>query len=672
MNGKRWQLARRAVLALLLAAGPAARAAEPLRLVVMDPLARPLCCNCVLGLGQRDYHRLAAFLQQQLGRPVEVLFDEGLAAALRRLNAAPHLVIGKDSVVRFDAERCRLAVRPLAALSDRGGRHDLTGVFVVGRDSPARDLAALRGAKLLLGPEEDAESHAAALDVLQALGLRQALSIDTAGSTQDAALAVVEGQAAAAVVADYEPTLLVGCGKLEKDALRVVGATPAVPFVRVFATEAVDAAAEAALRAALTAAAADAELLEALESKDGFTPLAPGRPPGKPAEGASQGWLDWRGPDRAGRSSDVPRPWSAPPRVVWTAPLSGPALAGIAATQHLVVVPDKDADHARDVFRCFDAASGELRWQLEYDADEDVEYTNAPRAAPVIDGRRVYLQGALGDLHCLELETGRVVWHTNIVRQFAAQRLHWGHSSPPLLVDGRLIVNPGARAASLAALDPDTGKLLWQTPGHAAAYSAFITGTFGGRRQIIGYDAAGLGGWDPATGRRLWHIVPPGQSDFNVGTPLAVGGRILVATENNATRLYAFDQHGAALPEPAARNDDLAPDTPSPVVLGRRVFCTAYGELFCLDLDQGLKTLWSAADDRFFEHTNLVAGNDRVLLWTTTGDLLLIRGDVDRYEPIAEARPFGEEKVESMSHPALVGRRLYVRSGTRLACLEFE
>ena len=41
---------------------PASAAEEPIRVVVMDPLARPLACDCVKGYAQRDYDRLGRFL----------------------------------------------------------------------------------------------------------------------------------------------------------------------------------------------------------------------------------------------------------------------------------------------------------------------------------------------------------------------------------------------------------------------------------------------------------------------------------------------------------------------------------------------------------------------------------------------------------------------------------
>ena len=94
----------------------------------------------------------------------------------------------------------------------------------------------------------------------------------------------------------------------------------------------------------------------------------------------------------------------------------------------------------------------------------------------------------------------------------------------------------------------------------------FIVSGLNGITQVVGYDAASLAGWDPQTGRRLWKLIPDYEGDFNVPTPIVVGNKLLVSTENNGTRLYGFDGAGRILPKPLALNEDLAPDTSTPVV----------------------------------------------------------------------------------------------------------
>ena len=119
---------------------------------------------------------------------------------------------------------------------------------------------------------------------------------------------------------------------------------------------------------------------------------------------------------------------------MWTAKVTGPALAGVAATEKFVVVADKDLDLTEDIFRCFDADTGEQKWILKYAAANKLEYTNAPRANPVIHAGRVFLLGALGDLHCVDLVTERsfgrnisprILTASDRIGVLALRRLSW-------------------------------------------------------------------------------------------------------------------------------------------------------------------------------------------------------------------------------------------------------
>ncbi|MDZ4847760.1 MAG: PhnD/SsuA/transferrin family substrate-binding protein [Pirellulaceae bacterium] len=636
---------------------------EAWKLVVMDPMAAPLSCACVAGVGQRRYELLGAYLKQEMGLPVEITFDESLVLARSRMTSGADLVIGKRSVVEFDARRMGIQLTPIATLTDRKGLDNLAGLVVVRHDDNAKSLEDLKGSVIALGPEDSDEVHQAALELFRRHGAMVDWKFKTFASIDAAVYAVADGEAKGALVSDFLPPLLEGCGKIAKDSLRVIAATDPVPFVTLFALSHVSDGEVSDLRRTLQQVSKESALLTALESKDGFVMSEPSL--------TTTQWTDWRGPLRAGFSPDVPQKLSNN-RILWTADATGPAMAGIAATEKFVVVADKSKDLTSDIFRCLDASTGESIWTIEYPADRELEYTNAPRANPLIADDLVYLSGALGDIHCAELSTGKIVWKANLLERFGAQPLNWGQCSPPLLVDGRLIVNPGAKQASLAALDAKTGITLWQTPGHAAAYGAFIEATLGGRRQIVGYDSSSLGGWDPGNGARLWTLVPPGASDFNVTTPIVVDGKILLATENNATRLYAMDDKGCIVPEPISENQDFAPDTCTPVVTDSCAFGNAYGEFFCLDVRHGLKTHWSVKDEMFYDHANLISGKDRVLVWTTTCDLLLLRASSERYEVVSHIRPFPEDSAESMSHPAIIKNRLFLRDQTRIICLSLE
>jgi len=403
----------------------------------------------------------------------------------------------------------------------------------------------------------------------------------------------------------------------------------------------------------------------AADANEPNEPSAPENVP--PAPGPLEEWTDWRGPGRTAISPALPTTLPAKAVFLWKRALTGAGLSGIAATVQYVVVADKSERKDQDIFRCLDANTGEQLWSIAYATPTELEFTNTPRATPVVHGGWAYLLGAFGDLHCVSIEHSQIIWRRNIIKDFGAELPAWGTCSTPLIVDDKLIINPGARDASLVALGLYAGEVIWKTPGKPAAYGSLIVGTFGGKRQIVGHDAVSLGGWDPNDGTRLWELRPQEKGDYNVPTPINLNGRLLVATEKNGTRLYDFDDTGRIRTTPVAANRDLAPDTSTPVTANGLVFGCGRG-LFCLDLNDGLKTRYSVTGTKMFqEYVTLIAGNDHVLAIMVDGRLGLFKAAPDRFTPVARLQLF--EDAEVWSHPALVGNRLYIRTMKEIACL---
>ncbi|MEW6357909.1 MAG: PQQ-binding-like beta-propeller repeat protein [Planctomycetota bacterium] len=638
------------------------RAAEPIRLVVMDPLSRQLACDCVAGFAQRDYGRLGAFLEARLGRPVQIAYAEALASHEAGDPAKIDLVIGKFSVVVFDAKKIGMPVRTLSMLTGQDGGATLTGLFIVRQNDPAQSISDLKGRRILFGSPEADEKHSAAFATLETLDLPIPKDPLTSPSCTQAAVAVAEKEADAAVVSSYAMPLLEGCGSVKKGELRIVGRTDPVPFITVFATNRIGPDVERELLAALLDVKNHPDLLKAMESRRGFIPLPPIR--------KKDEWSDWRGPNRQAITDNVPQKLPDRKQLLWSRTLAGPGMSGLAVAAKVVIVADKSLDDKRDIWRCLDADTGREIWNLSYLAEGEMDYTNSPRATPVIHDGLVYLLGAFGDLHCAKVETGEVVWRRHIIKDFAAKLPTWGMCATPLIVGDRLVVNPGAKDAAVAALDRRTGETLWRAPGDPAAYSSFVFAKFGGASQVIGYEANSLSGWNVETGERLWKMVPRYEGDFNVPTPIVLGDKLLVSTENNGTRLYGFDPQGRIIPQPILASEDLFPDTSTPVVLDGMVFGNCTG-LVCLDLANGLKTLWEETADPYSDYCSLIAGNHRVLVITVKGELCLLEAGRTGHKIISRLALFDdvpEDERDTWSHPALVGDRLYIRNQRGIYC----
>ncbi len=254
-----------------------ANSSQALTMVVMDPLAKPLSCPCVQGYAQRDYDQLAKRLEKDFGRSVRVVYNDSLATALKRdTKGQADLVIGKHSVVLFDAKHSGLSLAAVAKLTDKLGATTMTGLVVVPTDDSAKSVANLAGYRLVFGPEECDEKHAAAIALFKKNGIALPEKLETSAACSDGACSVLENaktQRGAAVISSYARPLLEGCGTVPKGSLRLVGETDPVPFIEAFVNERLPLADREALTFALVKATNEPDLRMALETRDGFKPI---------------------------------------------------------------------------------------------------------------------------------------------------------------------------------------------------------------------------------------------------------------------------------------------------------------------------------------------------------------------------------------------------------------
>lgn len=269
-----------ALLSLLLAAfafsddAKPAAADEPLTLVVMDPLAAPLSCPCVKGYAQRDYEKLAEYLEERLQRKINIAFSESLVSALKKkTDGKADLIIGKHSVVLFDAAKAGLKLKQVASLTGKDGSTTQTGLIVVPSGDKAKNVADLAGYRIIFGPQECDEKHAAALTLLKANKVAAPQEIETRTACDEGATLILElgkDQQGAAVISSYAKPLLEGCGTVKKGDLRVIGETAPVPFVAAFVSEKLSREMQDAIQTELLSVRTQPLLCLALETKSGF------------------------------------------------------------------------------------------------------------------------------------------------------------------------------------------------------------------------------------------------------------------------------------------------------------------------------------------------------------------------------------------------------------------
>lgn len=248
----------------------------PLTIVVMDPLALPLSCPCVKGYAQRDYDKLGAYLAKELGRPVEVVFNESLEAAVKdQTEGRADIVIGKRSVVAAQAKRLSLPLKSALSLTGKDGKTTQNGLIVVPAADPAKSLSDLKDYRIIFGVPDCDEKYGAALTLLKKHGVTPPKDLETCAACSDGATTILElgpKVRAATVISSYAAPLLEGCGTIKKGDLRVVGTTDPLPFVTAFVSQKLSDSDRAAIESALRETKEEPLLLIAIESRFGFVP----------------------------------------------------------------------------------------------------------------------------------------------------------------------------------------------------------------------------------------------------------------------------------------------------------------------------------------------------------------------------------------------------------------
>ncbi len=380
-------------------------------------------------------------------------------------------------------------------------------------------------------------------------------------------------------------------------------------------------------------------------------------------------WPAWRGADQTWASHDVPATLPARPKLLWKRQLPGQAYAGIVVSGQTVITANYDRDAARDVILAFHADTGKPIWTHSYaNPHNKIKYGPAPRATPLIHGDHVYTVGAAGEVRCLQLATGRLVWRTNYLDDFQAAIPQWGFSSTPIIVDGKLIVSPGGKTASIAALDPRTGKVLWHGAGKGINYASLIAGTFGGVPQVIGYTTDELRGWAVKDGKTLWSI--PVDREWVGASCFALGEKLLAADEFSA-RVFAFGEGGRIIREPLAESDEFTMLEANGPVLVDGVLIGTAGGMGLMAVDVDLKQVWLNEDeDGFFGFSTVFAGDGRILLFDEMGVLHLVSVNRKACKAIGSAKLCGRKGEELLAAPALCAGRFYCHDDTTLYAYE--
>jgi len=401
---------------------------------------------------------------------------------------------------------------------------------------------------------------------------------------------------------------------------------------------------------------------------------------------AAADWPWIYGPRRNNTSDQkgLLRSWPASgPRVLWTVPVS-PGFGGPAVSGGSVYLLERD-ERVGDTLRVLDFATGKEVWQFAYDAPGQFMFTGS-RTTPTIDGERVYITGALGDLHAIDIKTRKAVWRKNIWKDFGGGELPtWAIVQNPLVHGGLVIVAPQTSGAGVVAYDKLTGQLKWQS-APLSGTTGYVTPSFvnvAGEDHLVMITAAvgrgrtarngSVNGLDPRNGRILWTY---GNWQNIIPVPPAVDagdGRILIAGAygaGSAMIQIEKDDSSYSVTE-LFKNPDFGSHTQPPIVHGDH-FYSQYtinersDGLVAMNIDGQVK--WKTEQQPPFVRGGAILADGLLLATDGSTKLYLIDPSPSGFKPLASAVVL--EPGDNWAPLALADGKLLVRGQKELKVLQ--
>jgi len=400
-------------------------------------------------------------------------------------------------------------------------------------------------------------------------------------------------------------------------------------------------------------------------------------------------WPKWRG-SRGDGTWHAPRLAEAWPKSglksLWSTPIGG-GYAGVIVARGKVLVLDRQTgpvnpktskpDPKNEIERlvCLDAKSGQEQWVNKWPQPYgNLNYGSGPRAAATVDGEFAFVLGALGQLRCLSLRDGTLVWSHDLVKEFHGRPPTWGYAASPLILGDTLIVQPGGKDGfSVMAFERKTGRTLWTSLDDKAGYSwpVPIRRAESKSVELVLWTPSHIRGLEAATGKPLWQVPYKVSEGVSIATPIFHDNIAVVcgywegskavqlgAAPGEAKLLWEERLLRGLMSQPLFRNGNA-------FLLDRR------DGVVCFELKTG-KKLWTDGNrltprGRDPQASFVWTGHeDQVLALNSEGELVLCRFGEDGYFEQARAKIIDP----TWAHPAFAGNKVFARSDSKIVCVE--
>lgn len=415
-----------------------------------------------------------------------------------------------------------------------------------------------------------------------------------------------------------------------------------------------------------------------------------------PAQAAD--WPQWQGVDRTGVSKETGLlkewPKDGPPLAWKVNTLGGGYSAPAIAAGRIYGMSKRDG---REVIWALSEVDGKELWATpigQSPSSAPSQGIEGPGCTPTVDGDRIYGIGNGGDIACLQIADGKVIWQRSLVRDFGGTAPQWSYRESPLVDGEKLVCTPGAADALLVALNKTTGEAIWKTQapagsvggrravgnnGSGAAYSSAIAIDFEGQRQYVQFGANGLFGVAASDGKLLWRYDKPANPNaINCSSPIYHDGMVFASSAYGAGGGVAKLTKGADGSITATEvwfSRQLQSHHGGFVLFEGRLYGAhgglEGGNIVCFDFKTG-QQIWSERAERRAAKGAIALVDGRLYYPVEDGTMLLIEPDATQYVERGRFQQPDRSRAPNWTHPVIANGKLYLRDQGVLLCYDVK
>jgi outer membrane protein assembly factor BamB len=375
--------------------------------------------------------------------------------------------------------------------------------------------------------------------------------------------------------------------------------------------------------------------------------------------------VQWRGPNRDGIYPETGLmdvwPEEGPP-MLWHYDDLGPGHASATVTSDRIYTSGT-IEGMGHVF-CFDH-QGTLLWKAPYGKEWMDSYAGS-RTTPLYVEEKLYMLSAFGLLSCLDANDGSKLWETDLFTDYDGRNNKWGITEN-LLVDGNtLFCTPGGVENNVIALDRNTGKLIWSSPGkgEVSAYCSPLLVTLPERKLVVTQTASSILGIDASDGTLLWSHPWPNKYSVHANTPYYKDGSLYCMSGYGKGGIKLKLSHDGSVKQALWTNPEPDNRMGGFVVWNDVIYGADDRAATWFGID------WNSGEDLFVAEEMLGKGNvifadGHLYCYSDRGEVALIKPTASGMEKISGFKvPYGSE--QHWAHLVIDDQKLYVRHGNSL------